>query len=125
MAFARLWAGGVDDASTPDLEDDVRVLCGPDIAPEIPAEMKDPEIVIADMNWQAVDIFCGSITQWNYGWSGRTGLNYPGVEMVMRAYGVDDQADCLRRVFVIEAEVLKIDSERRRAAEASKSAHRA
>lgn len=74
----------------------------------------DGEMPILPENWDAVGVFCACATQWEHYPDGTfKGLRYPSVESVMRMTDVDGQADCLARVRVMEAEVVKASRDRK------------
>jgi len=60
-------------------------------------------------NWDAVGVFASMQTQWRIGPAGVTGLDYAGLEGVMRLSGVKkrDRQDVFECVRVMEAEALK------------------
>lgn len=61
---------------------------------------------VAFSNWEAVQVFMASRTQWRVGMGGATGLDYTAVRAVMGMHRIDDERDCLWRVQVLEAEML-------------------
>ncbi|ULQ45972.1 DUF1799 domain-containing protein [Flagellatimonas centrodinii] len=72
------------------------------------AAAEHPMFEVDYANWDAVQVFCGSCTQWRTGMAGATGLDYPAVECVMRMHQVSDTAETLARVQVIEVGVLEV-----------------
>lgn len=72
-----------------------------------------PEPQLLPENDIAVNVFCGCQTQWRHAGMGqRTGLDYTGVESVMRMMNIDDTHDTLARIQIMERELLSIDADK-------------
>lgn len=61
---------------------------------------------VADANWDGVQVFLASGTQWRVGMGGATGLDYTAVRAVMGLLGVTDERSCFWRVQVLEQQML-------------------
>ena len=121
MDFARALAGGRAEKPQ-DMQDALRAWGAPDDVLQAQARRLPPVFEVADINWEAVMVYQRCSTQWRVGMAGATGLDYPALESVMRMTRVQDQADCLERVQVIEFETLAAWAERREAAPATPQA---
>jgi len=89
---------------------------------------KCPRPEILPENDTVVALYRRSQTQWSYTGSEfgnvRTGMNYPGVEIVAKAIGVQDWVETLDLLQVIEFTMLDIDREQRATESARRSAAR-
>ena len=67
------------------------------------------EVDVPPENWPAVKVMVGMQTQWRHGMAGRTGLVYEALPMVMRAVGVQAEAepDVFAAVQCMEIEMLR------------------
>jgi hypothetical protein len=104
------WLCSAGDRSTEDLSH-----LPAEARAQIEADMaeRDPEPEIYPENHEAVKVFGACQTQWRVSFAGAVGLDYAALEAVMRIRQVEDQADCLWRVQIMEAEVLTALAERR------------
>ena len=75
------------------------------------------EFAIWPENWQPLRVFLAMQTQWRVGVAGPTGLDYSAMPAVCQMLGIGNKAQ--RRAFpavqVMEAEALKVFSEKRHA----------
>ena len=93
----------------------------PDLAgvdPDLAEQLDDyhgeqASIEIWPENETAVSLFERVQTQWRVGMAGPTGLDYPGVEVVMRLLAPEEPLDTLDRVRVMEHEALSVFRENR------------
>ena len=78
----------------------------PDAARFVAEEAQDYPVL--PENWEAVTLFLKCCTQWRHaGMAGvRTGLDYSGVDVVMRRTDIEDPQDAFWRLQQIESEVL-------------------
>jgi len=85
------------------------------ISPELKARLREQEqdIDVWPENWQSVQVWTRAQTQWRMGFGGPTGLDYNGVEAVMRQMKIEDTGDCFDRIQVLEAATLRIIEDRR------------
>lgn len=72
-----------------------------------------PEPHLLPENQRIRDIYIACQTQWMHRESGaRTGLNYPAVEVVLRAMGINDNGESFFKLQVVEHEMVRVDLER-------------
>jgi hypothetical protein len=85
------------------------------ISPELKERLREQEqdVAVWPENWPAVQVWVRAQTQWRMGMGGVTGMDYSGVEMVMRQMKIEDAPDCFGRIQVLEAATLKIIEDRR------------
>lgn len=74
------------------------------------AEPEEEVCWVYEENWNSVLFFFACATQWVVSMSGRTGLNYPGVESVMRMHGTKrkDRKALFADVQVMEFAALEV-----------------
>lgn len=101
VAVARLWARGQihfpdpedpDASPTPDADSttsDALAIFGVVAVGDLPAPVVHPTFYLWPCNVRAYNLWCACQTQWRVGMAGRTGLDYTGVEVVMRQQGID------------------------------------
>tara|TARA_Y100000401_G_scaffold59642_1_gene47324 strand:+ start:1108 stop:1410 length:303 start_codon:yes stop_codon:yes gene_type:complete len=77
---------------------------GVTIADEV---LRPVECEVLQCNWPAVEIFVRASTQWRTSMNGVYGLDYLALEWLFRLYSVEDPADVLEGIQVMEAEVVK------------------
>lgn len=73
-------------------------------------------VAVWSTNWTALRVFIECATQWRavagYGFFATLGLDYPGVEVVMRAHEIEDRAAVFRSVQAMELAALPILNQR-------------
>jgi len=79
------------------------------ISPELQAQLREREsdICVWPENWEAVQVWARSQTQWRVGMAGVIGMDYAGLDVVMQRMDVADKADVFDRIQVMEAVVLQ------------------
>jgi len=92
-----------DDGVPPELMDQIRG----------DLRERDRTVEVWDENWEPFEVFRLTLTQWRVSFGGPTGLDYTAVSAVMGLRSVEDPADCLERVRVMELEYLRRFSEAR------------
>nr|WP_255773277.1 DUF1799 domain-containing protein [Halorhodospira sp. 9622] len=87
------------------------------LAPELEAhlERREAEDVhwVWPENWAAFETFYRCQTQWRVGMSGRTGLDYTAVRVVLDLFSEEDQRESFDRLQVMEFAALEAMGERR------------
>lgn len=78
----------------------------PDAVSFVASESEDYPVL--PENWEALNLFLKCSTQWRYaGMAGAcTGLDYSGVDVVIRRSGIEDPDDAFWRLQQIESEAL-------------------
>lgn len=87
----------------------------PDMAAQIETELerRREHVEVWPENHEAVTVFARCRTQWRRGMTGAPqGLDYLGVECVMRLCSVADPSDCFDRLQTMEMAVLTAITER-------------
>lgn len=71
--------------------------------------VESDEMDVPPENWTALLVMDGMMTQWRHGMSGRTGLGYEALPLVMRLKGIAPEAerDVFAALQVMEIEMLK------------------
>ena len=63
-------------------------------------------------NVDAIALFAAASTQWRYAFSGvRTGLDYSGVESMIRMHGIDPDSETFSKIQILERELIAVDRE--------------
>lgn len=73
------------------------------------AEPQEEVFDVWEENWKSVLFFLACATQWNVaGMGGYTGMNYPGIESVMRIRRIKDRAALFEDLQVMEFAALEV-----------------
>jgi len=85
------------------------------ISQELKAQLqqRESDISVWPENWEAVQVWARSQTQWRVGMAGVIGLDYAGLNVVMDNMNVTDKPDTFDRIQVLESATLKAIEEQR------------
>lgn len=85
------------------------------ISPELKAQLQKRQgtIDVWPENWEAVQVWARSQTQWRVGMAGVIGMDYAGLDVVMQRMDVADKADVFDRIQVMESATLGAIEEQR------------
>ncbi len=74
-----------------------------------PEDYPEPHTVVADENWEAIQLFCKFSTQWRTGPGGPVGLDYGVIQYELGRAGIDGDAyrDTMDRLRIIEQAALQ------------------
>lgn len=113
-ALGQLWDGKEERAAAGKL-DKVAAMLGLYIVADDRAASEPREFYLWPENVPAWNLFCKVRTQWNTDNGEPTGLNYPGVEVVMRKHRIkrSEELDVFNKIQAMEEATLKAWSEKR------------
>lgn len=80
---------------------------------ELPDMKQDEHFEVLPEAWPAIDAFLAVQTQWRSSSGALIGLDYNAVRWIFELHNVDNQAELLQDLQVIEAKVMEIVNERR------------
>ncbi|NYE62187.1 hypothetical protein FHW58_003402 [Duganella sp. 1224] len=112
--MGQLWDGKEERVAVRKL-DEVAAMFGLYIVTDDRAALEPQEFHLWPENVPAWNLFCKVLTQWNTDNGEPTGLNYPGVEVVMRKHRIkrSEELNMFNKIQAMEEATLKAWSEKR------------